>query len=156
MGFEKNTTFILLGILILSIISPAYAEVTSFQLDEIFYIKGDQISYSGTVDTESSGPRTFVIEWARSGKTGPVALSASLARAAADTTDGAIPLVAVPHMGEVGRRLCDEAGVAWLDLSGNAHIIAEGLRVVISGRPNRFQTEWKPFFASKPGKCWRW
>jgi len=55
MGFEKNTTFILLGILILSIISPAYAEVSSFQLDETFYIKGDQISYSGTVDTESSG-----------------------------------------------------------------------------------------------------
>jgi len=54
MGFEKYTTFILLGILTLSIINPAYGEVTSFQLDKTFYIKGDQISYSGTVDTESS------------------------------------------------------------------------------------------------------
>ena len=54
MGFEKNTTFILFGILLLSIINPAYGEVTSFQLDKIFYIKGDQISYSGTVDAESS------------------------------------------------------------------------------------------------------
>jgi len=54
MGFEKNITLVLFGILVL-IISPAYAEVTSFQLDETFYIKGDQISYSGTVDTDSSG-----------------------------------------------------------------------------------------------------
>ena len=28
----------------------------------------------------------------------------------------AIPLVAVPCMGEVGRKLCKEAGVSWLDL----------------------------------------
>ena len=55
MGFEKNITLVLFGILVLLIISPAYAEVTSFQLDETFYIKGDQISYSGTVDTDSSG-----------------------------------------------------------------------------------------------------
>jgi len=55
MRFEKNTTMILFGIIVLPIISPAYAEVTGFQLDKTFYIKGDQISYSGTVDTESSG-----------------------------------------------------------------------------------------------------
>ena len=104
------------------------------------------------------GPFTFFIEWARSGKTGPVSLAASRARAAADTTDAAISLVAAPYMGEVGRRLCDEAGVSWLDLSGNAQIIAEGLRVVISGRPNRFKQRGRPAsaFAPKSSRIARW
>ena len=37
-----------------------------------------------------------------------------------------IPLVAVPYMGEVGRQLCAEAGVNWLDFSGNAHLEKDG------------------------------
>lgn len=105
-----------------------------------------------------AGSSTFLIEWARSGKTGPVSLAAGRVRAAADRADGAIPLVAAPYMGEVGRRLCDEAGVAWLDLSGNAHIVAEGLRVVVSGRPNRFKGRGRPtsVFARKSSRIARW
>jgi hypothetical protein len=34
-------------------------------------------------------------------------------------------------MGEVGRNACEEAGVGWLDLTGNAHIIAPGIRVIV-------------------------
>ena len=104
----------------------------------------------GEIAAARVGPFTVFIEWARSGKTGPVSLAASRARAAADTVDGAIPLVAVPYMGDVGRRLCEDAGVAWLDLSGNAHIVAEGLRVVISGRPNRFKRRGRPPSAFAP------
>ncbi|KAG2474573.1 MAG: hypothetical protein NPMRth3_4550001, partial [Nitrosopumilales archaeon] len=35
--------------------------MTSFELDKIFYTKGDQISFSGTVDEESKGLVTIVI-----------------------------------------------------------------------------------------------
>lgn len=112
----------------------------------------------GELASARLGRFTFVIEWARSGKTGPVSLAARRARAAADAVDGAIPLVAAPFMGEVGRRLCAEAGVAWLDLSGNANIVTEGLRVVISGQPNRFKRRGRPpsAFAPKSSRIARW
>jgi len=47
-----------------------------------------------------------------------------------------VGVVVVPFMGEVGKQLCREAGVSWLDLSGNAGITAPGLRVKMEGRPN--------------------
>jgi len=34
-----------------------------------------------------------------------------------------IPLLVVPYMGDTGKRLCEEAAVGWLDLSGNAHLM---------------------------------
>lgn len=49
-----------------------------------------------------------------------------------------IALLAVPYMGETGRRLCAEAGLSWIDLSGNAWIDAPGQRVRILGHPNKF------------------
>jgi len=42
-------------ILLISTIVPAYAAVTSFHTDRTFYVKGDQVSISGTVDVESTG-----------------------------------------------------------------------------------------------------
>ncbi|MBI5544972.1 MAG: helix-turn-helix domain-containing protein, partial [Deltaproteobacteria bacterium] len=65
---------------------------------------------------------------------------------------------AVPYMGEVGRKVCAEAGVGWLDLSGNAHIIAPGLRVIVEGKPNRFKTAGRPpnLFAPKSSRIVRW
>jgi hypothetical protein len=47
-------------------------------------------------------------------------------------------------MGDAGRRLCEEAGVAWLDLSGNAAITAPGLRLRSQGRPNRYKRQGRP------------
>jgi DNA-binding MarR family transcriptional regulator len=71
----------------------------------------------------------------------------------------AIPVVAVPYMGEVGRKLCDEAGVSWLDLSGNAHLSGPpGLRVHIEGKPNLFKRPGRPrsVFAPKSARIARW
>lgn len=70
----------------------------------------------------------------------------------------AIPLVAVPFMGEVGRKLCKEADVSWIDLSGNADIYAPNLRILITGRPNRFKSPGRPSnpFASKSSRIARW
>lgn len=104
------------------------------------------------------GSFTFLVEWARSGRTGPVSLAARRVRATAEDMGEAVPLVAVPFMGDVGKRLCAEADVGWLDLSGNAHIVAEGLRVVIAGRPNRFKRRGRPSsaFAPKSSRIARW
>ncbi len=47
---------------------------------------------------------------------------------------GATPLVIVASMGPAGTQLTAQAGVSWLDLSGNADIRAGSLRVVVAGR----------------------
>ncbi len=61
-------------------------------------------------------------------------------------------------MGEVGRKMCEEAEVCWLDLSGNAHLVAPGLRVNIEGKPNQFKRPGRPrsVFAPKSARIARW
>ena len=54
------------------------------------------------------------------------------------------PLIIVPFMGEVGRQICDESQISWLDLSGNAKIVASGLRIWIQGQPNKFTRRGRP------------
>jgi DNA-binding MarR family transcriptional regulator len=70
----------------------------------------------------------------------------------------AIGVVAVPYMGEVGHRMCQEAGLGWLDLAGNAFLKGPGLRVDIQGRPNRFRKRGRPadVFAPKSSRVARW
>ncbi len=53
-------------------------------------------------------------------------------------------MVAVPFMGDTGRRLCAEAGVSWIDLSGNAWIDAPGRQIRILGNRNRFASVGRP------------
>jgi hypothetical protein len=69
-----------------------------------------------------------------------------------------VPLLAVPFMGDVGRRLCKEAGVGWMDLSGNAQLLAPGIRVIVDGRPNRFRSAGRPpnIFAPTSARVVRW
>lgn len=57
---------------------------------------------------------------------------------------GDIPVLLVPFMGEVGKRLCAERDVSWFDLSGNAHIVVPGVRIVINGQPNLFRRRGRP------------
>jgi Holliday junction resolvase len=57
---------------------------------------------------------------------------------------GGVPVLAVPHMGEAGARLAESAGVGFVDLSGNASIVAAGLVVHITGRPNRAPEQGRP------------
>jgi len=61
-----------------------------------------------------------------------------------------VPVVATSFMGEAGKRLCDNAGVSWFDLSGNAHIVAPGLRIFVEGKPNRFGRRGRPSTAFAP------
>lgn len=103
--------------------------------------------------------RRFVVEVKRSASAASV-LGAieQLQRLTAGAEDGAIPLVVVPHMGEVGRSLCAERGIAWLDLSGNAVIVAPGLHIRVEGQPNRFKRRGRPrsAFAPKSSRIARW
>lgn len=103
--------------------------------------------------------RTFAVNALGSAPAGRVAERAEqVARAARKLGSGAVPVVAVPFMTEAGRRVCQETGVSWLDLSGNAHIVAHELRVIIDGRPNQFRSLGRPssVFAPKSARVVRW
>jgi hypothetical protein len=89
---------------------------------------------------------------------GPVAAAIKrLQRAAEASAKEALALLVVPYMGPVGRRLCEEARIAWLDLCGNAKIAAPGLRIWIEGRPNKYRERGRPpnVFASKSSRIAR-
>lgn len=69
-----------------------------------------------------------------------------------------IPLLSVPYMGATGAKRCHEAGISWIDLSGNAHITGRGLRIHIEGKPNQFKQPGRPSspFAPKSSRIARW
>lgn len=105
------------------------------------------------------GSRTFVVEWKATSSLAQVSRAADqVRRYVSEVDDGAVPLVAVPFMGPVGREHCRKAGVSWIDLSGNAEISAPGVQVRIEGRPNRFKRPGRPSsaFAPKSSRIARW
>jgi hypothetical protein len=107
----------------------------------------------------SAGGFKFAVEWKASGQAAAVAVAIrSVRRFVKESREKLIPLVAAPYMGEVGQRLCEEAEVCWLDVSGNAHLVAPGLRVSIEGKPNRFKRPGRPrsVFAPKSARIARW
>jgi hypothetical protein len=112
----------------------------------------------GDLELKGAG-HTFVVEFKKSTS---AALIAAAVKQVQDHRkrigERAVPLVAVPFMGEVGRRVCDEAEVGWLDLSGNAHIIAGSIRIIVDGKPNLFRSAGRPpnLFAPKSSRVVRW
>lgn len=60
------------------------------------------------------------------------------------------PLLVVPYMGESGREICLRTSIDWMDLSGNAHILAPGLRILLSGAANRYPRRGRPSNALAP------
>ena len=104
--------------------------------------------YDAVIRTEAY---TFVVEYKGSGATASVASAIEqLGRAPASYGNSVIPVVVVPYMGEVGQRRCAEVGFGWMDLSGNAHIFAPGLRIHIEGRPNKYKRRGRPSSAFAP------
>ncbi len=101
----------------------------------------------------------FVVEVLRAASPGALAAHASeVAAAARRQGRNAVPLLVVPFMGDAGRRVCAAASIPWFDLSGNAHIVAPGLRIIVDGRPNRFRRPGRPasIFAPKSARVARW
>lgn len=102
----------------------------------------------------------FVVECKQRGDAATVsqAIRSVTIAAKSQHKKGVIPLVVVPFMGEVGQRLCHEANVAWLDLSGNASLFGRpGLRIHIEGKPNQFKAAGRPqnLFAPKSARIAR-
>lgn len=101
----------------------------------------------------------FAVQWGSSGAAATVDSATALAVERAGAAGAkVIPLVAAPFMGDVGRERCAAAGAAWLDLSGNALIMAPGLRIRVEGQPNRFKRPGRPSsaFAPKSARIARW
>ena len=94
---------------------------------------------------------TFVLEWRRSGSLGHVADTIrQLGSVQASFPREVVPLLAVPYMGEAGQERCVQAGLPWLDLSGNARIIVPGIFHQNLGHPNRFRRPGRPESAFGP------
>jgi hypothetical protein len=104
-----------------------------------------------------AGSHRFAVEYKPSGATGPVAAAIEQLRRHATDSRELIPVVAVPYMGDVGRNICEKAGMNWIDLSGNAHLSATGLFVHVQGRPNLFKATGRPsdVFAPKSSRITR-
>lgn len=107
----------------------------------------------------SVGNHDFSIEIKANSNSAQVSSAIQCLKSLALLVEGsATPLVVVPFMGEVGRNLCKEGGISWVDLSGNADISAPNLRILIDGRPNRFKRPGRPSnpFAPKSSRIARW
>ncbi|TXD41279.1 hypothetical protein FRC96_04655 [Lujinxingia vulgaris] len=68
-----------------------------------------------------------------------------------------IPLLVVPYMTSTGAQRCEDERIPWLDLSGNAHIIAPKLRLHVEGKSNQFTRRGRPpnVFAPKSSRITR-
>jgi hypothetical protein len=71
--------------------------------------------------------------------------------------DDTIPVLVVPYMSPAGARAAEEAGLSWIDLSGNAYIRSRDLYVRVEGRPNQFRSRGRPSspFAPKSARVTR-
>jgi hypothetical protein len=106
---------------------------------------------NGAALVVTAAGQTFAVEVVDASAAGPVAAHAKRAADAAKAIrKRAIPVVAVPFMGDSGKQACERAGVSWFDFSGNAHIIAPGIRVIVDGRPNQFRARGRPASAFAP------
>lgn len=107
----------------------------------------------------SAAGHAFLVEVLGSASPGLLAARAAQAVAAARRQGPEfVPLLVVPFMSDVGRQVCKAASIHWFDLSGNAHIVAPGLRIIVDGRPNRFRAPGRPanIFAPKSARVVRW
>jgi len=118
---------------------------------------GKASSSSAEGNAVTVGARKFVIEHLSSSDL--AAVTRGIERLAGRKVGAkGVPLLVVPFMGEVGARRCAEAGVSWLDLSGNAQIVAPGLRIHVEGKQNKFKRRGRPssLFAPKSSRIVRW
>lgn len=100
--------------------------------------------------------RKMALAWKSKGDVAQVAAGIRLLKQNID--DNALLVLLVPFMGNTGQALCEKAQICWLDLSGNAHLVAPGLRIVIKGNPNKFKRAGRPStaFAPKSSRLVRW
>ncbi len=97
------------------------------------------------------GGHSFALEWKRSGSLSHVAAAIhQLEMIQSKLPLEMIPLLAVPYMTTEGQEACAQAGLPWLDLSGNARIVFPGFFYQNRGNPNRFRRPGRPESAFGP------
>ena len=102
---------------------------------------------------------TFALCWRHSGALGQISHAVDqIVIARGGTSDPTIPVLVVPFMGKSATECCEQSGVAWLDLSGNARITARGLYLHILGHENLFKRPGRPTsaFAPRGSRIARW
>lgn len=99
--------------------------------------------------------RGWAIEFKGASGPGQVDQAAKQLKAFGDAD--AIPLLVVPYMSRAGAESAERAALNWIDLSGNASIRDEGLRVWVQGRPAEHRTPGRPSspFAPKSARISR-
>lgn len=94
----------------------------------------------------------FVVEVKREGDLAHV--SRAIDTLGAYAAEGLCPIIVVPYMSKAGRERCNEAGVSWVDLSGNACLRLEGnhtrIAVWVEGKPDAFRRRGRPRNAFAP------
>ena len=104
------------------------------------------------------GKYEFIVEIKKSSNSAQLTSAINSLKNIIKSRGSVIPLVVVPFMGEVGRRICKESDLSWADLSGNADISASNLRILIEGQPNIYKNLGRPSspFAPKSARIARW
>ena len=88
--------------------------------------------------------RTFAVEIKSASSADRLIPAIKHLKAITNERSDVIPVLAVPFMGEAGRELCAREQINWFDLSGNIHLDAPGIRIIIEGKPNRFKKRGRP------------
>ena len=141
----------------ISTIPAIVAKCLEVSEDQVILGKYPQKSGEGLI--LQVGEYSFKVEYRSSSAKAPLFMAhTNLLQDLAKNRRKEIPLIAVPYMGDAGRLYCQEHGLSWLDLSGNAHIRAPGLFVHVEGRPNRFKSAGRPqdIFAPKSSRVVRY
>ncbi|MBD3348066.1 MAG: MarR family transcriptional regulator [Candidatus Eisenbacteria bacterium] len=109
---------------------------------------------AGVYASMQIGELAFLAVYRRRGD--PEAIAGALSRISEMERGNA--LLIVPYMSPAGRKACKRAGVSWLDLSGNARILAPGIHILVEGRRNRFAKRGRApnVFAPKSSRVARW
>jgi hypothetical protein len=102
-----------------------------------------------------AGGQWYVAEFKAAANTEQI--SSALRRLSVPTERQGVPLLVVPYMGDAGRELCRSAGIAWLDLSGNAEIHTSNMRIRILGQANKYKRSGQPqsLFAPRSARAAR-
>lgn len=146
------------------------AELLREQVTEWLAVDDEDVELG--FESKSNGTRTdfevstpeheFVVEFRKSGSLPSVDSAISRARNNIESSEPSrrrrIPVVMVDYMTQSGRDRCRDAGVSWVDLSGNAHLQEANLLIHVEGKPNRFKRRGRPanMFSSKSSRIARY
>ena len=139
---------------------PVAIRQAAQRLSEI--LGGPELAEDAQISTQSNDGRrwdavvaagnlVFVLEWTRASSLAHIAAAIrQLEMAKSSFLGDIIPLLAVPFMGKASQELCERSALSWLDLSGNARIIAPGIFYQNLGYPNLFRRPGRPESAFGP------